>query len=97
MKYVRQVTSAVAPKSQALWTLERVDAMLTAWAYEVYDATEHSALGQSPRGAFDQGMELFGSRDFKVIPYDETFLMLTMPPTSRGKTKVGVRGLKINN
>ncbi len=97
MKYVRQVTALVNPKNHAIWTLEKVDAMLTEWAYEVYDTMEHSALGQSPREAFNQGMELFGARDFKVIPYDETFLMLTMPPSPRGRAKVGARGVRINN
>lgn len=96
MKHVRQVTKSVAPKNHATWMLENMDAMLAEWAYEVYDTTEHSILGQSPRQAFNQGLELFGTRDFKIIPYDETFLMLTMPPTPRGRAKVGVRGLKIN-
>jgi putative transposase len=97
MKYVRQVTSSVNPKNHALWTLESVDAMLTAWAYEVYDTIEHSSLGQSPRAAFNQGIELFGNRDFRAIPYDETFVMLTMPSTPRGRAKVSKRGIKVNN
>jgi putative transposase len=97
MKNVRQVTRSVDPRNQAIWTLERLDAMFTEWAYEVYDTTEHPALGQSPREALRQGIELYGARDFKVIPYDETFLMLTMPPTSRGRSKVGTGGVRINH
>lgn len=97
MKNVRQVTKYVNPQNHAIWTLESLDAMLTEWAYEVYDTTEHPALGQSPREAFNQGMELYGTREFKIIPYEETFRMLTMPPTSRGKAKVTDRGIKINN
>lgn len=96
-KNVRQVTKSVNPSNHATWTLERLDTMFTEWAYEVYDTTAHPALGQSPREAFTQGMNLYGERAFKVVPYNETFLMLTMPPTLRGRARVGVGGVKVNN
>lgn len=96
-KNVRQVTKSVAPSNHATWTLERLDAMFTEWAYEIYDTTDHPALGQSPREAFNQGLTLYGERTFKIIPYNETFLILTMPPTLRGRAKVGAGGLKVNH
>lgn len=97
MKNVRQVTKSVNPKNHALWTLESLDTKFTEWAYEVYDTIEHPALGQSPRDAFNQGLQLYGQRTFKRIPYDETFLLLTMPRSKREKAKVSVGGVKINN
>jgi hypothetical protein len=42
-------------------------------------------------------MEIYGRREFRIIPYDETFLMLTLPTTVRGKAKISNRGIKINN
>jgi putative transposase len=97
MKNIRQVTKHVNPRNRAIWMLENLDARLTEWAYEVYDTSEHPALGQSPREAFNQGMALYGNRTFKLIPYDNTFLMLTMPATQRGRAKVGTQGVKINH
>lgn len=96
-KNVRQVTKSVDPSNHATWTLERLNAMFTEWAYEIYDMTDHPALGQSPREAFNQGTTLYGERTFKIVPYNETFLMLTMPPTLRGRAKVGAGGVKVNN
>ncbi len=97
MKNVRQVTKSVNPQNHAIWTLESIDVMFTDWAYRVYDMAEHPALGQSPREAFNQGLMLYGKREFKTIAYDEAFLMLTMPATSRGRAKVGADGIKINH
>jgi putative transposase len=96
-KNVRQVTKSVDPSNHATWTLERLDAMFTEWAYEVYDTTDHPALGQSPREAFTQGLNLYGERAFKLVSYNQAFLMLTMPQTSRGRAKVGAGGVKVNH
>ena len=46
----------------AVWTLERFSARLCQYVYEVYDQMDHPALGQSPREAFAQGMQLAGMR-----------------------------------
>lgn len=97
MRHVRQVTKAVNPKTRANWTLERLYERMCEWAYEVYDTIEHPALGQSPREAFAQGMLQCGSRPHRLIPYDDNFLMLTLPTTARGAAKVTPgKGVKIN-
>jgi len=97
MVNVRQVTKSVNPKNHAIWVLDSVDSLVTRWAYDVYDTIEHSALGQSPREAYEQGIKLFGTRPFKRILYNEAFLMLTMPPSLRGKAKVSKGFIKINH
>lgn len=94
---VRQVTKSVSPQEQACWTLGRFHARLCEWAYEVYDTLEHPALSQSPRDAFAMGMAQGGQRLQRLIPYDETFRMLTLPTTRKGTAKVMPRlGVKIN-
>jgi transposase InsO family protein len=97
MVNVRQVTKSVNPKHHAIWVLDGVDSLVTRWSYDVYDMIEHSALGQSPREAYEQGVKLFGTRAFKRILYNEAFLMLTMPPSLRGKAKVSKDFIKINH
>jgi hypothetical protein len=97
MQKVRQVTKAVNPKEQAIWTLETLYLALCEWAYEVYDTLDHATLGQSPREAFTQGLEQTGFRTTQLIPYDETFILSTLPTTSRGQAKVEPnQGIKIN-
>jgi len=94
---VRQVTKSVSPQEQACWTLGQFHTRLCEWAYEVYDILEHPALGQSPRDAFAMGMMQGGQRQQRLIPYDETFRMLTLPTTRKGTAKVMPHlGVKIN-
>jgi putative transposase len=95
---IRQVTKSVSPQEQACWTLGQFHARLCEWAYEVYDTIEHPALGQSPRAAFALGMAQGGQRLQRLIPYNETFRMLTLPTTRKGTAKVMPRmGVKINS
>jgi len=94
---VRQVTKSVSPQEQACWTFSRFYTRLCEWAYEVYDTLEHPTLGQSPRDAFAMGMTQGGQRLQRLIPYDETFRMLTLPTTRKGTAKVMPHlGVKIN-
>jgi putative transposase len=97
-KTPRQMTREVDPDRLAVWTLERFSARLSQYAYEVYDQMEHPALGQSPREAFAQGMQLAGARLHRLIPYSEDFLMLTRPTTRTGQVKIfSSRGITVNS
>jgi hypothetical protein len=94
---VRQVTKSVSPQEQACWTLGQFYTRLCEWAYEVYDTIEHPALGQTPQEAFAMGMMQGGQRLQRLVPYDETFRMLTLPTTQKGTAKVMPHlGVKIN-
>lgn len=95
---VRQVTKAVAPRTQAVWTLGPLAERLQEWAYEIYDTATHPALGQSPRATYVQGLQNTGVRPHRLIPYDEEFLLWTRPTTSKGTAKVlPGRGVRIHN
>ena len=94
---VRQVTQAVTPQNQACWTLSALYTRLCEWAYEVYDQIEHAALGQTPREVFETGMQLGGQRPQRLIPYDESLHMLTLPTTRKGTARVvACLGVKIH-
>ncbi len=96
-KNVRLVTKGVDPKCHAQWTLPRLSERLCEWAYEVYDTTEHPALGMSPRGAFEQGIAHGGHRAHREVAYDQEFLLWTLPTTTRGQARVEPgRGIKIH-
>jgi putative transposase len=97
MKLVRQVTQAVDPKNQAVWTLESFYDYFCAWSYEVYDRLSHSTLGQSPRAAYLAGLTATGCRPQRRVAYDETFRLLMLPTTRSGVAKVQLgRGVKVN-
>ena len=94
---VRQVTQVVTPQNQACWTLSALYTRLCEWAYEVYDQIEHAALGQTPREVFETGMQLGGQRPQRLIPYDESLHMLTLPTTRKGTARVvACLGVKIH-
>lgn len=96
-KLPRQMTREVDPKRLAVWTLERFSARLCQYAYEVYDQMDHPALGQSPREAFAQGIQLAGMRTHRLIPFSEEFLILTCPTTRTGYAKLdAARGIVVN-
>ena len=96
MKNVRTVTKSVNPKRHAVWPLERLDALLNEFCYSLYDERLHSTLGMSPRECWERGMEVAGDRLTRIVPYDDEFVMLTMPTTPRGVAKVQREGAKIN-
>jgi len=96
-KHPRLMTREVDPRRLAVWTLDRFSVRLCQYAYEVYDQMDHPALGQSPREAFAQGMQLAGMRLHRLIPYSEEFLLLTCPSTRTGCAKLdGARGIVVN-
>ncbi|PTL35292.1 integrase [Candidatus Methylomirabilis limnetica] len=94
----RQVTKSTNPKKHAVWSLGELYERLDEYLYEVFDTLSHPALGQSPREAFTTGQAQSGLRSHRLIPYDETFLLLTLPLTAKGTAKVMPgRGVKINH
>ena len=94
---VRQVTKSVDPKGLAIWILEELHKRLAEYLFEVYDTMDHPALGQSPREAFQAGLEAFGFRPECRIPYSQDFIIATLPAAPRGRAKVMPgRGVKIN-
>ena len=92
---VRQVTKSVDPKGQAIWYLPELYDALCQYFYSIYDTADHPALGQSPREAYRLGLETTGYRLARLIPCDQSFLMSTLPATSKGSAKVQPgRGLR---
>jgi putative transposase len=82
-KTARQMTKAVNPKQQAVWQLPDLYDFLCEWAYEVYDQQTHPALRQSPREAWESGLDLAGQREHRRIHYDDVFRILTLPGSPR--------------
>jgi putative transposase len=98
MRNVRQVTKSVNPKGLAVWSLAELHERLCEYLYEIYDSADHPSLGQSPREAFLARLADTGERQHRMIPYDDEFLIFTMPTTIKGTAKVmRGNGVKIHH
>jgi transposase InsO family protein len=97
MKNVRQVTKKNNPRNKAIWPIKEVYSRLEAFLYEEYDIRPHQSLDESPRDAFNRGISMFGSRPFRMIPYDSDFIRWTLPQPRIGTSRISTqRGVKIN-
>jgi hypothetical protein len=98
MRNVRQVTKSVNPKGLATWPLAELYDRLCEYLYDIYDTADHPALGQSPREAFLSRLAETGERRHRVIPYDQEFLIFTLPTTAKESAKVTPgHGVKIHH
>jgi putative transposase len=96
-RQVRLMTASHDPRHLALWTLEALNAALREWAYEVYDRTLHSSLGQSPREVYEDSLAQHGERAFQRLDYN-AFILQALPAPARGNLRTVQRsGVKIEN
>jgi putative transposase len=78
----------VDPKNLAVWTLPDLNELMAEYFYEIYPTLDHPSLEQTPQAAFLAAQARSGDRDSRFIPYDEKFLMLTLPTTAKSTAKV---------
>jgi putative transposase len=96
LKYVRRIVPEVDPANLATWTLKALTILLSKYFYGVWDERPHPSLGMSPGRRFDLG-QWRSPRRHVYIPYNEAFLVNTMPRTTKGAAKcVPGRGVKVN-
>jgi putative transposase len=97
-KQPRTLTRATNPRKLGVWTLPRLAERASIWAYEEYDQQPHTALGMTPRAAYEQSLDQDGARVHKMIPYDDLFKMTTFPTTAKGTALVQPgRGVRMNH
>jgi len=93
----RQTTKGNDPRRKAVWTLVAVYERIHKWAYELYDQNYHSGICQSPADAFAAGMAKGGNRLFRMVAFNEEFIFMTLPTTSKGEATVERgNGIKVN-
>ncbi|GAC1698442.1 MAG: hypothetical protein NVS9B9_20960 [Ktedonobacteraceae bacterium] len=96
-KQPRTLTSATNPRALGVWTLPKLAERVSEWAFEEYDLQPHTALGMTPRMAYEQSLDRDGARAHKVIPYDDLFKIMTFPTTAKGTALVQPgRGVRVN-
>jgi putative transposase len=96
-KQVRTMTKEVDPQRHAVWQLGDLYEYLCEWAYQVYEQTPHATLGVTPCEAYVTGLALGGARGHRRIPYDEEFLMATLPsPRNKTAKVIPGQGVKVH-
>jgi transposase InsO family protein len=97
MKNVREVTKSIDPKRLAVWDLETLQQRFEEYCFQIYSNTVHTSLGITPAEARARGIASHGERSGRFIPFDEEFLIYTMPSIPRVTAKVQPsRGVKVN-
>jgi putative transposase len=96
-KNPRSMTKVINPQSQAVWTLGDLYTYLAEWAYQIYEKSEHPALGTTPGQCYSSGLIQTGEREHRHISYNEEFILQTLPSTRTGVAKIQTgRGIKLN-
>jgi putative transposase len=97
-KQPRTMTKATDPRRLGVWTLLKLAERASIWVFEEYDQQPHTALGMTPRAAYEQSLDQDGARAHKLIPYDEVFKIATFPTTTKGKALVQPgKGVRMNH
>lgn len=97
MKNVRQVTKTVNPKQHAIWTMDSLYERLNKWINDIHDNLENPSLNQTPKEAFEKSIQIAGNRKQMYIPYDETFILMTLPAVNGRTRRVHpAKGIKLN-
>ena len=94
----RGMSAEVDPRKSVLWTFRSFDERLQRYLFDVYPSQPHSNIGEPPKERFAHGLREKGTRSHRKVPYDRSFVVMTLPPSKRGTAKVDRRtGIQVDN
>jgi len=88
MKNVRTVTKSVNPKNLAVWDFKSLYELLEEYLFDIYAGNEHPSINATPKEGFERGLIQSGARAHRIIPYNRSFIIRTLPTTRKGVAKV---------
>ena len=95
---VRIMTKSFNPKRLAVWNLSDLQSLMETFFFEIYNASQHPTLMETPKTVFNEGLARTGFRSHRIIPYSDDFRIMTMPSTPKGTATVNPNtGIQINN
>lgn len=98
LKTADKITATNNPHKEAVWTLERLHALLCQYCYEIYDHRIHSGTNMTPATKYERGVDLGGLRPTRRVEFGDEFIAMTMPTTPSGVARIyPSRGIRINN
>lgn len=94
----RSLSKSHDPRSNSVWTPDEITKLLDKYLFGVYPNLPHHELNEHPQECYDRGMRLAGTRPFRYIPYDEKFIIMTMPdPVGKLTRQIHHYGIRLNN
>ena len=92
----RNLSSTHHSNKHAVWTAGALNEVLTEWLYKIYPNIKNTGTGETPENRFNRSIKESGKRLHTLIPYDETFFIMTLPAPKR-PPKVRARdGIRVN-
>jgi putative transposase len=91
MKDPRLVTATVNPFNRAVWTLTAAHGAIDEYLFQVRPNRVHPALGMTPDEFEKQRFSETGTREHKLVRFDENLMLLTSPHAARPFHKVDRR------
>jgi transposase InsO family protein len=96
-KNVRTITKSVNPKNLATWDLQSLYELLNGFFFTIYASNNHPSLNDTPEKIYEHGVKFGGSRKHRIIPFNQSFIIRTMPTTRKGTAKVNpLSGIQLN-
>ena len=96
----RAMTPEVDPHREAVWTLPMLTGALETYLFDVYPNEPHPALAQTPKEAYERGLQLTGETAHRRVQYDRNFLISTLPSAPRrggtAQVQANGKGIEIN-
>lgn len=84
------------PRDQAIWTPEAFLKKLDEFLFDVHPNITNKEIRENPADRFDRSVSQSGKRPARYIPYDENFLILSMPQPKTTTRKVHAFGVALN-
>lgn len=96
LKNPRSMSKSHDPRDQAIWTPEAFLEKLDEFLFDVHPNITNKEIRETPMSRFNRSVSQSGKRPARYIPYDENFLILSMPQPKTTTRKVHAFGVALN-
>lgn len=93
----RSLSATHDPKKHAIWTPDSFVSRMNEWLFDVYPELPHLGILEKPRDRMERLIKESGLREHKYIPYDESFIIATMPAPAVATRVVQSNGIKYSH
>ena len=96
LKDPRSMSRSHDPRALAIWTPEAFLEKLDEFLFDVHPNITNLENRESPESRFNRSIARSGSRPSRYIPFDENFLILSMPQPKNPTRKIHSFGIAVN-
>ena len=96
LKDPRSMSKSHDPRDLAVWTPREFLKKLDEFLFDIHPNMINLEIRETPNNRFNRSVELSGGRPARYIPFDESFLILSMPQPQIPTRKIHAFGVAIN-